>query len=534
MTVAAQHRILVVEDEPAIAVIEKRVLEKEGYLVEVAEDGRSALNSLNQGHYDLVLLDHRLPDTLGSDVIKELGERISSLPVIVITGFGDEKLAVDLLKAGVADYVVKDAKLEFLRIMPRAVRAAIEQFSLAAENQQLHDDLYQINCELEKRVEQRTRELAATNRELEQEIADRRMAELAARESELRYRTLMENIPGLVYRCEVKPPWRVTHMSEGALPLTGHPASEFLNGTLSFGSLIVTEEYDMVVAAVADGVTGHHPYEIEYRINHADGDTRWLYEKGQAIYDENGQPQWLDGVVLDISERKHAQESFTVSVREKEVLRREIHHRVRNNLQVVTSMLRLQLRRADEPEIRAALTESENRVKAMALIHDTLHGSDNLAAISCQDYIGRLLRSLSRMHASCSAQIKTQISDIDLHVDQAVPVGLIINELVTNAFHHAFPDQQPGQIMVLIEPSGKKHLEVSISDNGIGLPSEVDPRTTDTMGLRMVTGLAENQLGGSLDVSVETGTCITIKFKRVESRESRAESLRLGRDSSPL
>jgi PAS domain S-box-containing protein len=517
-----QHRILVVEDEPAIAVIEKQVLEKEGYLVEVAEDGRSALNSLNRSHYDLVLLDQRLPDTLGSDVIKELGERISSLPVIVITGFGDEKLAVDLLKAGVADYVVKDAKLDFLRTMPRAVRAAIEQYALTAENQQLNDDLYQVNCELEKRVEQRTSELTTANHELEQEIADRRKAELAARDSELRYRTLMENIPGLVYRSEVKPPWRVTHMSEGAMPLTGHPASDFLDGRLSFGSLIVAEDFEVVAAVVADGVAHHRPFEIEYRIHHANGDLRWAYEKGQAIYGENAQPLWLDGVILDISERKQAEESFTASVREKEVLRREIHHRVRNNLQVITSMLRLQSRRADEPEIRAALAESENRVKAMALIHETLHGSDNLAEISCHDYIRRLLRSLSRRHAGSTAHVKAHISDIDLQVDQAVPVGLIINELVSNAFRHAFPDQQPGQIMVLIEPSGNNHLEMSISDNGIGLPAQVDPRTTDSLGLRMVTGLAENQLGGSLDVSVETGTCITIRFKRaaVTSRTS--------------
>jgi PAS domain S-box-containing protein len=524
MTVAEQHRILVVEDEPTIAGIEKRVLEQEGYLVEVAEDGRSALNSLNQDHFDLVLLDHNLPDAMGSDVIKELGERISSLPVIVITGFGDEKLAVDLLKSGAADYVVKDAKLEFLRIMPRAVRAAIEQYALVAENQQLHESLYQINYELDQRVEQRTSELAMANLELQQEIVDRRQAELAARENEQRYRTLMENIPGLVYRCEVKPPWRVTHMSEDADELTGHPASDFLDGTLSFASLIVAEDLDRVTAVVQESVADHHPYEIEYRINHADGDTRWVYEKGQAIYGKNGQPKWLDGVILDITKRKRAEESITASVREKGVLLREIHHRVRNSLQVVISILRLQSRRTSEPEIRAALLESEDRIRAMALIHETLHSSDNLAAISCYDYIRQIIRSLARRYSGCPAIIEDQISDIDLHIDQAVPVGLIVNELVSNALQHAFPDQQPGQIMVLIEPSGKDHLELTVSDNGTGLPLEIDPRTTDSMGLRMVTGLAENQLGGSLDVSTETGTCITVRFRRARGRESRLQS----------
>ncbi len=175
--------------------------------------------------------------------------------------------------------------------------------------------------ELEKQVGKRTEQLNAANTELTREIIERRQMGKKLQVSENRFRTMVENIPGVVYRCKVERPWRVDHISEAVLFLTGYPARDFLDGqTLNYGDLIVPEDIEEVERTVNEGVTNRRSYEIEYRIRHRDGTIRWVYEKGRAVYKDDGNPLCLDGVIIDILERKKAEEALIRSKAEFEAM----------------------------------------------------------------------------------------------------------------------------------------------------------------------------------------------------------------------
>ena len=187
---------------------------------------------------------------------------------------------------------------------------------------------------------------------------------------------------------------------------------------------------------------------------------------------------------------------------------------MKNNLAVVISILNMQSARVDDTRAKNALRDCHDRVKAMALIHETLHKSENLAEISCRDYGERLVTSLSRVVMGGTIKLVATFCDEPLHIDHTVPVGLIINELVTNAIQHAYPGQHRGEIRIGIQALDDDRLELVVSDDGIGLPAELDPLTASPLGLRMVVGLAENQLGGTFEINREQGTTYTIRFRR--------------------
>ena len=212
-------------------------------------------------------------------------------------------------------------------------------------------------------------------------------------------------------------------------------------------------------------------------------------------------------------ERQRTQEHLSTSLGEKEVLLKEVHHRVKNNLQVVISMLRLQGDRMGDP--RAMLQESINRVTAMSLIHEKLYHSASLAHIDFGNYIRSLTSDLVHSYAAPSGQIQCEIvaDRVDLQIDQAIPCGLIINELVSNALKHAFPNRRQGRIYIELAADGDEHLLLVIRDDGVGIPANFDISKSDSLGMQLVHSLAR-QLGGSIDIDTRSGTCFAIRFKR--------------------
>ncbi|MCP4660843.1 MAG: DUF1638 domain-containing protein [bacterium] len=213
---------------------------------------------------------------------------------------------------------------------------------------------------------------------------------------------------------------------------------------------------------------------------------------------------------------KQAEEQIAVSLREKEVLLREIHHRVKNNMQVITSLLRLQAKKIRDKEALAAFSDSQNRIRAMALVHETLYQSDYLAGVSCRDYLGKLVRSLSRAYGTPARAIRVVVdaADASMDVDHAIPVGLIVSELVTNAMKYAFPEDGGGEIRIAMHPAGEEELELVVGDDGVGLPEAIDLQSTATLGLRLVKRLAEDQLGATLGIHRAGGTRFTIRFRQ--------------------
>lgn len=208
-----------------------------------------------------------------------------------------------------------------------------------------------------------------------------------------------------------------------------------------------------------------------------------------------------------------------LSLKEKEILLREIHHRVKNNLQVIISLIRLQKNRIRDPGARDAFQDSEGRIRSMALVHEKLYLSKDLATISLADYIRMLVSNIQTTYlvAPGKIQIYTDISDLELDINSAVPVGLILNELVTNSFKHAFPDNRTGKI----EITGRRQdsfISIMVKDDGVGIPPDLDLKETVSLGMHLVHSLTL-QLHGTLQVGGKPGegASFTITFPVISS-----------------
>ncbi|XHX78233.1 MAG: sensor histidine kinase [Stenomitos frigidus ULC029] len=258
----------------------------------------------------------------------------------------------------------------------------------------------------------------------------------------------------------------------------------------------------------------------ELRMQQRNGEWRY-FQCQETLFARtpDGLPQQILGVAVDITatkqleELRQAKELLQTSLTEKNVLLKEIHHRVKNNLQIVYSLLRLQQRRIKDQRAADILLESQNRIKSIALIHEKLYRSETLAHINLSQYIPTLAASLFssyNIHTNI-IRLKTTIDDVALDIDTVIPCGLIINELVSNALKYAFPDDRPGEIAIALHASSDRAVNLVVRDNGVGMPAEFELANTDSLGLKLVRDLVQ-QLEGKLVLSRYAGTEFRITF----------------------
>ncbi|BAY79822.1 signal transduction histidine kinase (plasmid) [Nostoc linckia NIES-25] len=276
------------------------------------------------------------------------------------------------------------------------------------------------------------------------------------------------------------------------------------------------------VSIVNYGDENHTPEDVNQAIRAA------VFQHGEATYEahnvkKDGTPFWcsattsvfehpeygsvLVAVQQDITEHKQAEEKIKASLKEKEVLLKEIHHRVKNNLGIVSSLLQMQCRRTQDPQVAAILRDSQNRIASIALVHEKLYRSEDLADIDFAQYIPDLTTHLFDSYNVSSSQIKLkiQVDDASLDIETAIPCGLIINELVSNALKYAFVGNREGEIEVKFYQESECTLILIIRDNGIGLPENFDTKKLKTLGITLVQGLVK-QLRGKLEIDSHQGT----------------------------
>jgi two-component sensor histidine kinase/HAMP domain-containing protein len=215
----------------------------------------------------------------------------------------------------------------------------------------------------------------------------------------------------------------------------------------------------------------------------------------------------------EVAERKRVEEKITASLKEKEVLLKEIHHRVKNNLQVVSSMLKIQSGYSKDKKTADLFRESQNRVRSIALIHEMLYRSKNLSKIDFSEYIRPITTHLMRSYGVDPGRITLNIDveDVFLDLDDAIPCALIINELFSNSLKHAFPESGKGDVYIHLYRGGDRKFTLLIGDDGVGLPEGMDLKKIDSLGLQLVDALVD-QLGGTIAFEDKTGTTFRITF----------------------
>ncbi len=259
---------------------------------------------------------------------------------------------------------------------------------------------------------------------------------------------------------------------------------------------------------------------IEYSLDLENG-KHWFLARVSAIETSPQEPLRVCMIVLEITARKEIEESLAISLRDKEILLKEIHHRVKNNLQVISSLLSLQTRTIVDSNTINILNENAGRVRAMALIHDELYNTENLTQINFRKYITNLTAQLSRAYGINSQQIRILIDTDEntLSIDEIATCGLIVNELVSNSFKYAFPDNRIGTITISLQKNNEREYILSVKDNGVGIPEVLELRSIESLGLQLVRFLAR-KINGDIQISSHNGMAITITFLQYSEEET--------------
>ncbi len=390
-------------------------------------------------------------------------------------------------------------------------------------------------------------ELARLALEIDPVFSELAASRIELKESEERYRTLIDKLPDyvIVHRDEI-----LLYANPAAASNLGYEAATRIGK--SFLPFIAPEYHDTVRKAIAQRVAGEEFPSYEIKIVASDGTYRTVLVNGATIQYE-GKPARLNvltdittikqaeeairhtneelekrvaertedlsranvQLTAEISARVRAEQEITQSLEEKDLLLREIHHRVKNNLQIIASLLNLQSRYLTDPNVLVSIKDSQSRVRAMALVHERIYRSHNISEINLKEYLNYLTKQIFSFYNIPQYQIGITVTmdDIMTNIDTVIPIGLIMNELVSNSLKHAFPDGRQGMVSIECTPEGADKLRFVYHDNGTGIPAGLDWKNAESLGLRLVNSLVD-QLNGTIVLGSGKGTTFIIEIQK--------------------
>lgn len=359
------------------------------------------------------------------------------------------------------------------------------------------EELRKYSDHLEDLVAKRTHELQESND--------------ALRKSEKLYSNVVENTKDVI---SISQDGIVKFINRAAKELIGYEPEEMVNRNMM--EFIAPEYYELVAKRYEDRLSGKDvPNIYEINILKKDGSTLSVEVNTTLINYGDGPASLV--YARDITQRKNAEEKIKKSLEEKEMLLKEVHHRVKNNLQIISSLLSLQSKKIKDKRVLDMFEKSRSRVRSMALIHEKLYQSKDFTEIDYAGYIENLAKYLSQVYVIDTDRIefKFNIEKVSLKIDKGVPCGLIINELISNALQHAFPPsfKGEGKVEVTVQMVDEDEIELIVKDNGVGISKDLNIHKTESLGLYLVRMLSEEQLNGKLELDRAEGTKISIVFK---------------------
>lgn len=487
--------ILVIDDDQDDLKVLQSILTEQGYTVRISNSGKLALESARILPPDLILLDILMPEMDGYEVCAALkaDDRLQEIPVMFLSALEKVEKKLKGFELGGFDYIGKP-------IQPQILLARVNTHLLLRQTQ--------------KRLEDQ-------NAKLQSELAEHQQTERTLQESEKRLRALIENSEDIIFMQDL----------EGRYLYYNGPAryeitSKDLLGKTPF-DLFPHETASAMMEKVKQAVAAGKPLLSENSVTWQN-DVFWFSDQSSPVCDEQGNIVAVSTISRNITERKLLEDHLRIALHEKELLLQEMHHRVKNNMQMMTSLCRLHAEKISDEEALGIFRDLENKIASVARVHEMLYQSENLTRIDMRAYLEDLIYRLFCSFEISDRQIipRVDVGPVYFGLSTAMPCGLLINELVTNSFKYAFPNDRNGELDVSLhrrDDDGSPPFELIISDNGVGLPDNLDPRQSESLGFTLVMGWI-NQLQAELRIERDQGTCFRIRFRELYYEKNHTDS----------
>ncbi len=461
-----QSQILVVDDDIDLCANLRKILEMHDYAVDIACNANDGMALCRATQYDIALVDIQLGANSGHDLVETLAPISPSTECIYMTGHASLESAIEAVRQEhIVSYETKPLDMDRLLAI---IRQVIKR----------------------KRAEEA---LERSHRMLQQE------------------RKMFIAGPVVVFQWRNAEGWPVEYVSPNINEVCGFSVEELTSGEVSYAELIPSEDRERVANEVAtNSQSGAESFTHQpYRIVRKDGTRIWIDDYTTILRNEHGIITHYLGYIIDITERA---EQIKSSLKEKEVLLQEVHHRVKNNLQVISSLLGMSRLRTRDQQAIDLLTDARARIHSMSMIHAQLYQSEQFEQIDMGSHIRKLVNYLSTVYAEQKRITpRVEASGVCLSLIQAIPCALILNELIANVFKHAFKEGQAGALEISMQQSPEDAIVLRVKDNGIGIRDDIDLEHTDTLGLKLVRILVQ-QLRGEVQVIRDMGTEFMITF----------------------